>query len=33
LLQNSCRCVYGFASPSLEKDCSRIMFIKHGRSS
>jgi hypothetical protein len=30
---NSCRCEYGFASPSPEKDYSRIMFIKHGRSS
>jgi hypothetical protein len=30
---NSCRCEYGFALPSLEKDCSRIMFIKYRRSS
>jgi hypothetical protein len=30
---NSCRCKFGFASPSSEKDCSQIMFIKHGHSS
>jgi hypothetical protein len=29
---NSCRCEYEFASSSSEKDYSRIMFIKHGRS-
>jgi hypothetical protein len=30
---NSCRCEYGFASPSSEKDCSRIMFVKYRHSS
>ena len=30
---NSCRCEYGFSSPSPEKDCSLIILIKHGHSS
>ena len=30
---NSYRCEYGFSLPSLEKDYSRISFIKHGHSS
>ena len=30
---NSHRWKYGFSSPSPKKDCSRIIFIKHRRSS
>jgi hypothetical protein len=30
---NSCRREYGFSSPFPKKDCSQIIFIKHGHSS
>jgi hypothetical protein len=33
ICSNSCRCEYGFSSPSPKKDLSQINFIKHGLSS